>query len=128
MVHIFVPPGVVLRPLEPVVSIVLGLDDLFPALGLSTLGDQPGLFQYPRGYFVLPGLLEKPPLLDILVPRGLREPSWGFQYRRVPFGVRLGRPPFPYVAECLLPFGLVDCGREYEIPYFGAGLGELVFA
>ena len=79
IVQIFAPSGVLLCPLEPVVSIVLGLEDLFPALGLSTLSDHPGLFQNPLGYFVPPGLLENPPRLDIFVPLGLRDPSCGFQ-------------------------------------------------
>ena len=47
--HVFAPSGVRLCPLEPVVSTTLGLDDLFPGRTGATLGDQPGLLQYPLG-------------------------------------------------------------------------------
>ena len=98
-----VPEGVRLCPPVPVVSTVLGLEDLLPCLVGVDLGDQPCFRQYPLGLSVPLGLLENPPLLAICVPFGLREPSLGRQYRRVPFGVRLGRPPWPRVCEYRRP-------------------------
>ena len=94
-----VPDGVRLCPPVPVVSTVLGLADLLPGFVGLDRGDHPGFCQYPFGLSVPLGLLENPPFLASCVPLGLREPSLGRQYRLVPLGARLGRPPDPRVWE-----------------------------